>query len=111
MHITYNDYINFGHSVIPEEDFARYSDIAEKSVKRFIKTFTSENATDANKRGICEIADILYAEQNQINRPISGFSNENYREQYFEGSRLSSSELVWEMIRLYFTHEEVYRGV
>jgi len=113
MHTTtYIDYKNFGYSVIPEEEFTRYSDMAEKTVKRFIKAFTSfTNVTDDHKRCICEIADILYADHNQLNRVVAGFSNENYREQYFEKNCLSTSEQVWEIIRLYFTNQELYRGV
>ena len=113
--ITYIDYKNFGYSVIPEEEFARYSDMAEKTVRRFIKSFTCVTSitTDDHKRCICEIAEILYAEHNQLNRQIAGFANEGYREQYFEGSRSRSSvsEKVWEVIRLYFTNEELYRGM
>ena len=109
MDITYNDYKNFGYSVIPEVEFERYSDMAEKTVRRFVKSF--KEITDENKRCICEIADILYCEHNQLKRPIAGFSNENYKEQYFEGKRLSASEQVWETLRLYFTNEELYRGV
>jgi len=109
---TYIDYINFGYSVIPEQEFARYSDMAEKTVKRFIKSFTcAATVTDGHRRCICEIAEILYKEHNQLNRPIAGFSNENYREQYFEGSKLNASEQVWEIIRLYFTNDDLYRGV
>jgi len=107
--IEYNDYKESGYSVIPEEEFPRYSDMAEKTVRRFIKNF--KGITDENKRGIFEIADILYEEKNQLNRPIAGFSNENYREQYFEGNRLSAQNQVCEKLRIYFTHEELYRGV
>jgi len=114
MCVTFNDYEKFGCSVIPEEDFGRYSIMAEKTVRRFMKnnkTGKSEKFTEDNKRGICEIADILYAEHKQLNRPIAGFSNENYKEQYFEGSRLSLSEQVWEIMQIYFTQEQLYRGV
>jgi len=111
--ITYNDYERFGFSVIPENDFARYSDMAVKTVKRFIWNYKNktESFTEDNKRGVCEIADILYAEHKQINRPIAGFSNENYREQYFEGNRLSLGDKIWETMQIYFTQEQLYRGV
>jgi ribosomal protein S17E len=88
--------------------------MAVKTVKRFAKnhmTNKTETFTEDNKRGVCEIADILYAEHKQLNRPIAGFSNENYREQYFEGSRLSLSDKVWEAMLIYFTQEQLYRGV
>ena len=111
MCITYNDYERFGYSVIPEEDFARYSNMAEKTARRVIKNNTAKIFTEDNMRGICEIADILYAEHKQINRPIAGFSNENYKEQYFEGNRLSTAEQGWEIMQIYFTQEQLYRGV
>ena len=112
MSITYIDYKNFGYEIIPENEFARYSDMAEKTIKRFIKAFTSfTKLTDDHKRCICEIADILYSEHNQLNRQVAGFSNENYREQYCEKKSLSASEQVWERLRLYFTNQELYRGV
>ena len=111
MCITYNDYERFRYSVIPEEDFARYSNMAVKTVKRFVKNYKADNITDDNKRGICEIADILYADHKQLNRPIAGFSNENYREQYFEGSRLSLGDKIWEAMQIYFTQEQLYRGI
>ena len=118
MSVTYGDYKDFGYSVIPEDEFARYSDMAEKTIKRYVKKFTyisgSADLIDLSKdnmRCICEVADILYAEHNQLNRQLAGFGNENYREQYFENNRLSLSEQIWEAIRLYFTHEELYRGV
>jgi len=115
LNITYGDYKDFGYKIIPEDEFVRYSDMAGKTIRRFIKTFTYvsdlTNLSDDNIRCVFEVADILYEEHNQLNNKLSGFSNENYREQYFEGSRLSLSERVWEAIRLYFTHEELYRGV
>ena len=107
---TYIDYKNSGYSVIPsEEEFARYFFMAEKKIKRYIKTFAGTD--DANKRCVYETADILYAGQNQLNRQVSGFSNENYREQYFRENKLSADEQIWETLRLYFTHEELCRGV
>ena len=111
MNTTYNysGYIDFNHKIIPDEDFMRYSDMAEKTIKRYIKTL--KTIPDENTGCIFEIADILYAEQNQLNLQIAGFSNENYRENYFEGNNLTANEKIWEVIRLYFTNRELYRGV
>ena len=106
---SYGDYKKCGHSIIPKEEFARYLYMAEKKIGIYVKSF--ENAATENKRCVYEIADILYAEQNQINRPLSGFSNENYREQYFKENRLSTNEQIYETLRLYFTHDELCRGV
>ena len=111
MSITYDDYKNAGYKIIPGEEFARYSDMAEKTVRSFIKNFKSDNCTDDNKRGVFEIADILYSGQNQLNLKLAGFTNENYREQYFEETRLSQNEKVWEIMKIYFTREQLFRGV
>ena len=113
MYITYRDYQNLGYSVIPESEFSRYANMSEKVARRFMAGYTINaiNITDENKRGLCEIADLFYAEQNQINRPLAGFGNDNYREQYFEGLHLSLPEQVWNIVRIYFTREQLYRGV
>ena len=110
MGITYADYKKSGYYQIPgKPEFARYSDMAERKIKRFVKSFKTEN--DEAKQCIYEIADILYAEQNILK--LSGFSNENCREQYFEGNNQDSAAdvKIFEMLRLYFTNEELYRGV
>jgi len=109
--ITYNNYKRLGYSVIPGEDFARYSNMAVKTAGRFIKNYKTDKISDDNKRGIYEIADILYAEHKQINRPVAGFSNENYREQYFESKRLSPGEQIWEAMQIYFTQDQLFRGI
>ena len=113
MCIKYIDYKNFGYSLIPGEEFERYSAMAEKTIRRFIKNGDSEftEFTDENKRGICEVADILYADNNQLNNQLAGYSNENYREQYFRGARLSPSEKIWEIAGAYFSREQLHRGV
>ena len=107
--INYEDYKNFGYSIIPEEEFDRYFDMAVKTIRKYIKSF--KEIAEENKRCICEIIDILYAEHNNLNRQLAGFSNENYREQYFVETVLSAEQKIFETLRLYFTNEELYRGV
>ncbi|MCL2096684.1 MAG: hypothetical protein FWH10_07250 [Oscillospiraceae bacterium] len=111
MSISYGDYKKSCHSIIPDKDaFARYSDIAERKIKKFVRSFKAP--TDKNKRCVYEIADILYAGNNRLNLPLAGFSNENYRENYFDSSgNLSIDEKIFETVRLYFTSIELYRGV
>ena len=112
MCISYGDYKKCGHSVIPKdpkEEFARYILIAEKQIRRYVKSFDS--VTDETKRCVYEIADILYADQKQINRPLSGFSNEGYREQYAVENKPGINAQIFETLRLYFTGDELYRGV
>ena len=115
MYVTYRDYQKLGYSAIPENDFPRYAAMAAKSVKRFISGKNKDKAKNKfnkdNKRGLCEIADLYYGEKNQTNRQIAGFTNDDYREQYFEGARLSLREQIWEIMGMYFTQEQLYRGV
>jgi len=106
---NYSDYLDCSHNIIPEEEFTRYSGMSEKTIRRFVKSFKVK--TDEHPGCVFEIADILYAENNQLNRQIAGFSNENYRENYFEGNNLTANEKIWEVIRLYFTNQELYRGI
>jgi hypothetical protein len=112
MCISYSDYKKSGYSVIPgKTEFARYSDTAERKIKRFVRNFDCiSGITEENKRCVYEIADILYAAQNHPQ--LAGFGNENYREQYFRGSdsKATADEKIFEMLRLYFTREELYRG-
>ncbi|MCL2772345.1 MAG: hypothetical protein FWD71_03255 [Oscillospiraceae bacterium] len=111
MYITYGDYQNLGYSSVPREEFKRYSNMAEKTARRFAAGHKVAYVSCDNKRGLCEIADLYYAERNQLNRPVSGFSNENYREQYFQGDQVSFARQVWELLCMYFTPEQLYRGV
>jgi len=112
MYITYGDYKKLGYTLIPKAEFSRYAAMAAKSVRRFIsgKSKDIKNNKD-NKRGLCEIAELYYGEKNPANRRLAGFSNDTYREQYFEGARLSLREQIWEIIGMYFTQEQLYRGI
>jgi len=85
--------------------------MAEKIARRFAAGHKIAQVSYDNKRGLCEIADLYYAEKNQINRPVAGFSNENYREQYFQGEQVSLARQVWELMSMYFTKEQLYRGI
>ena len=112
MCITYSDYKKCGHSIIPKdpkEEFARYTHLADKKIRRFAASY--KGADIASKRCVYEIADILYAEQNQINRQLSGFANEGYREQYVRENKPCVNEQILETLRLYFTRDELYRGI
>lgn len=107
--ITYEDYKKLGYSAVPEEQFARYSDMAGKAVRKFLnRTFLPDSISDDGKYGLCEICDIYYAE-NQAGVRLAGFSNDNYREQYFEDA--SVNKRVFELIQLYFPREYLFRGV
>jgi len=113
MCVTCGDYKKFGYYEVPAEHLKRYLKSAENTVKRFINNYrdSDEIFSDDNKRGVCEIANLLYAENNQLNRSLAGFSNENYREQYFEGDSLNHGEKIWDIMTTYFTREQLYRGI
>ena len=118
MYVTYGDYKKLGYSSVPKEQFARYSVMAEKTAKKFAAghKFASRSSGGANisienKRGLCEIIDLYYSEKNQTNKSVAGFSNENYREQYFQSEQISLSRQIWDILSVYFTKEQLYRGV
>jgi len=104
--ITYGEYKKLGYSAVPKEQFERFSDMAEKAVKKFLRCnilTLSENA----KRGLCEICEIYYAEREAGGR-LAGFSNDGYREQYFEND---INKRVFGLVQLYFPRELLFRGV
>jgi len=84
--------------------------MAEKSVKRLLNKYAVINGTD-NKIGLCEICDLYYCEKNQVNKPISSWTNEGYHEQYFQKDSRSLSDEIREIIEIYFSKEQLYRGV
>jgi hypothetical protein len=102
--ITYDEYKNLGYSAVPEKQFARFADMAEKAVKKFVKHVSM---SEDIKRGLCEICDIYYAE-NQSGGRLAGFTNDGYREQYFKSD---INKRVFEVIQLYFPRDCLFRGV
>ena len=107
--ITYRDYKKLGYSAVPDEQFARFADMAEKAVQKFGNCGFGRAGNDVNvKRGLCEICDIYYAE-NQAGTRLAGFSNEGYREQYFEGDGVNKR--VYQIIQFYFPRGHIFRGV
>ena len=105
--IRYSEYKNLGYRAMPKEQFARCAAYAAAAVKKF----TGGKAvilSDESKRGFCEICDLYYAD-NKSGGKLSGFTNDSYREQYFEGDGLEKR--VFQIIRLYFPRELVFRGI
>ena len=109
MNVTYREYLNLGYSVTPKKDYARFSGMAEKSVKRFLKKKPA--VTDDNKRAFCEICDLYYANLNKIDKPLAAFSNDNYKEQYFQSDNQTLNQRVFDIMQIYFTREQLFRGV
>ena len=107
--IAYRDYKKLGYSAVPEGQFARFAAMAEKAAQKFASCGFGRIGGDINvKRGLCEICDIYYAD-NQAGARLAGFSNEGYREQYFEGDGVNKR--VFEIIQLYFPRKHIFRGV
>jgi hypothetical protein len=107
--IKYRDYKKLGYSAVPKEQFAGFADTAEKAVKKFCsRRVLPGRVSEDMKRGLCGICDIYYAE-NQGGRRLAGFSNDSYREQYFDD--ISVNTRVYELIQLYFPSEYLFRGV
>lgn len=122
MYIQYPDYVSLGYSLIPENEFPRYQARAEQIVRRRTSDgLTEDDITEANKRGLCEIADEYYIEKNpQIdneNKVLSSFSNEGYSETYVQRKQASADTIkttedtVNDLTNTWFTAEQLYRGV
>ena len=103
--ITYGEYKKLGYSAVPKEQFVRFLNTAERALKKFLRC-NILNLSDNAKRGVCEICEIYYAENKAGG--LAGFSNDGYREQYFESD---TNKRVFEIIQLYFPRELIFRGV
>ena len=103
--IKYSEYKKLGYSAVPKEQFAKFLNKSENTVKKYLK-FNILNLDDNTKRGLCEICDIYYAEDKAGG--LAGFNNDGYREQYF---RSDTNKRVLEIIQLYFPRELIFRGV
>lgn len=122
MLLTREEYEVMGFETVPAREFERYEKMAELAVERF--TFgrvSSENITEANKYGVCELMDEYYFDKNpQVsneNRIVSSFTNEGYGETYVQAKQASADNVatladkVLELLNVFFTKEQLYRGV
>ena len=74
---------------------------------------------ERNKRGICEIADLLYADEikpiGQAGVAIKSFSNEGYSETLADTTSVAARDRLDADIRAimdtFFTREQLFRGV
>ena len=115
--ITYYEYKRLGYSVIPAKQFERFAVMAQQAVRKFSNrnSFSDEQlfgagAGDNILRGIFEICEVYYSDA-QSDRRLAGFTNEGYREQYFNDAHKSVNKRVFELIRLYFPREQLFRGM
>jgi len=100
MYATYDEYTDFGYSFIPESVFERYIikagfTVETQTLGRVTDEFLNDAEVDEvlimrNKRGICEIAELVYLFDNvavgESGSPIKSFSNEGYSEQMTDRS-------------------------
>lgn len=131
MYITREEYTGYGYSKVPKDDFARYAYNSEVIVRKYTFNRISDadlrpdasadsdikRTAEMNQRGVCEIVDVLYA-QDQITVGESGaaiksFSNEGYSET-LDTSRNNASETnrkIRDIMVAYFTAKQRYRGI
>jgi len=117
-YVSYTDYTVLGYRDIPEAEFPRWVAKAEGFVRlRTFNRITAENITGPNKRGVCEIADVFFACSRPAvggcGVPLASFSNEGYSETYLTGAAAGDlqSQRLRMCVDMYFTPEQLYRGV
>ena len=112
--ISFTEYTTLGYTLITKESFKRYIAKAILTAVRFtFERLTDKNITEHNKRGICEIAELFYSDDKQINKPLSGFTNNNYSESYGLSSAEQAKTIedrAYSIMQIYFTCEQLYRG-
>jgi len=112
--ISFTEYTTFGYLLISKNDFKRYIAKAILTAVRFtFERLTEYNITEHNKRGICEIAELYYKTENQIDLPLSGFSNNGYSEQYVNPASATTQtvkEKAYGIMQIYFTSAQLFRG-
>jgi len=114
--MTYKEYKKLGFSLIGENEFERYITKAFLTTEHYTPNydFTKRKLTPNNRRGVCEIAELYYCDDKQINKRVLSFSNEGYTESYGlpgNANIQTVEEKAYEIMRIYFTKEQLCRGV
>ena len=112
--LDFNEYKKSGYSLIPKAEFERYAAKARLTACKYVGDFDGDNLSGDNLRGIFEVAELFYSDDKQINKPVLSFQNNGYSETYGIPSQVNiqtADERVWEIIRVYFTREQLYKGV
>ena len=111
MLLTYNEYGAMGYTSIPDALFERYEAMAEGEAQKYtMGRLNTQNITETNKRGLCELADLLYGDATGgFTGPVSSFSNGRYSESYAVGEARTVSEAVVNIIGLYFAPDLLCR--
>lgn len=113
MLLTRDEYEAMGYTSIPGTFFSRYEAMAEQTAqKHTLSRLTPDNITDTNKRGLCELADLLYLDAtNGFTGPVSSFSNGRYSENYAVGEARTAGEAIINIIGIFFTPDQLCRWI
>ena len=113
MLLTYAEYEDMGYTSIPDALFERYEAMAEGEAQKYtMGGLNAQNITETNKRGLCELADLLYGDATGgFTGPVSSFSNGRYSESYAVGPARTVDEMVVNLIGLYFTPDQLSRWI
>lgn len=123
-YLIFKQYKELGYTAVAEEEFVRWSVLAESYVRLYMagcldrRDAAADNLipllNDNELRGMSELVDLLYKDYKQINRRLMSFSNGQYTETYGLPSRtttVSTQQKVLELLALYFSADDLYRGV
>jgi len=109
LYVTYCTYTAMGYSAVPKAEFARWSAMAEQTVRKYtFDRITDKDITRTNQRGVCEIIDLLYKDAQPGSQPVVSFSNSKYSETYAAPPTLD--ERVRSFMGIYFTADQLWRG-
>lgn len=111
MLLTYDEYGAMGHTSIPDALFERYEALAEGEAQKYtMDRLNAQNITETNKRGLCELADLLYGDATGgFTGPVSSFSNGRYSESYAVGEARTMDGAVANIISIFFTVNQACR--
>jgi len=78
--ITLAEYKKLGYRLIPEDgEFMRYMAKAWLTACKYtFNRITAKKLSEYNRRGICELAELYYCDDKQINKPVLSATNQNY---------------------------------
>lgn len=131
LFVTFQEYTEFGYDAIPELRFARFMIKAGGFVEKWTlgrvnyvvlnpanNEYVDDELIERNKRGICEIAELVFTRDNpaigESGQPIKSFSNEGYSET-LANAGTAEMDAFFEceamgILTAYFTPEQLYRG-
>lgn len=128
MYVTFEEYAGFGYDSVPESKFERY--VLKSGY--MVEKWTLNRVTDAilnsgdetidtdirkriewNKRGLCEITELIYANENPVlgesGAAIKSFSNEGYSETLAGMSQDEFDQRLLHILSTFFTQEQLCR--